>query len=186
MGDQGGIAVGIDVGLSGALAVVRGEGGGVLVTDLAPMPLLPKGGNGPYPRIAGGTLLTWLYERAGGRGPLTIGIEQMMPFSPGKLAAFGVGWQAGYVYGLVNALRILRLEHTSSYSVRIVHVPPIRWKKKFGLWGKPKTKQDILDTELAALCQPHPWFETGKKEDRIACCEAVAIAITAISDVAAG
>lgn len=112
--------IGIDNGLSGAIAVI-GEDGGLTLHD---MPVINIDGKRKYNIQAIAVLLKTVCGKES-----TVVLEKAQPFpGQGVVSMFSTGYCFGVMQGILTALCV-------PYQV----VPPQRWKKDFSLAGTEKT-----------------------------------------------
>ena len=116
--------VGIDPGLSGALACIDEQG---RVVATAKMPTQP---HGKSKRVSGAGLRTWLAEQQEG-APVALALLEQVASRPGQGVAsvFTFGRSYGAVEGVLSAL-----------AVPLDYVTPSRWKPAYGLTGASKAE----------------------------------------------
>lgn len=114
--------IGIDPGISGAIAVIDASPSGVWITDVTTMPTIKVGSAS---RVNAPALAEWLQEHDYAD---MCWIEKVgaMP-GQGVSSMFSFGHAAGMVEGIASALRI-----------PVTLVTPQAWKKSAGLIGKDK------------------------------------------------
>lgn len=126
--------VGIDPGVTGALALLDDDLQAVQVID---MPTLINGKKNEVNAVALGKILyKWSYDI--GTNNLTIILEEVhaMP-KQGVTSTFGFGDSFGCVRGVCGALQI-----------SMIRIPANQWKKKAGLLRKPKDAARALAQHL--------------------------------------
>lgn len=126
--------VGIDPGLTGALAVMEAAPFAT-IQDLTPMPILDKKVQGNQ---VADILRAWK--------PDMVVIEDLHAMPRGAIASFSLGWSCGVVTGVVQTL-----------SYPFTRLRPNAWKMAVGLRGKDKNASRLLATEL----WPH-WSDSFK------------------------
>ena len=135
--------LGIDPGLSGALACIDEQG---RVVTVAKMPTQP---HGKSKRVSGAGLRTWLAEQQEG-APVALALLEQVASRPGQGVAsvFSFGRSYGAVEGVLSAL-----------AVPLDYVTPTKWKPAYGLSGADKAasiaKAIDLFPELAAQKLTH-------------------------------
>jgi crossover junction endodeoxyribonuclease RuvC len=140
------LLVGIDPGLSGALAYIDAESGVLL--DLADMPTTAESGR----RVVDAReLCASVSQYAGALSLAAVEHVHSMP-GQGVRSVFSFGRSYGTVLAAIAP------------HCRIVDVPPQVWKRHFGLIGKPKS----ASRELAAKKFPNwaQWFARVKDDGR--------------------
>jgi len=141
--------VGIDVGISGAIAFLNDDLGFKYVFDMPVMALSGKKQQVNASEL-GKLFRVWLSPF--GDGPLdqaTAYVEQVhsMP-GQGVSATFNFGTGYGVIQGVLGALQI-----------PMVLVSPAAWKRRAGLTGKPKDASRTLAQQL------YPAAPLGRKKD---------------------
>ena len=157
------ISIGIDPGLTGAIAVIGGETGNEI--ELFDMPTSAKlTGKGQQLNLA--ALHFLLHDRLG-----EVWLEQVGPMpGQGVTSMFGFGRTVGQIEGIVSAL-----------GLPVQYVTPQRWKRPLGLIGRDKDAARTLAIQRfpavasmlarkkdcgradALLIAYHGWTQAAKK-----------------------
>lgn len=136
--------IGIDPGISGALALLEDDN---TLSDIVDMPIMPLKGNRNTVNAAevSKILKLWL----NGSGKVTAHLEQVsaMP-GQGVSSMFGFGVSYGIVQGVLASL-----------GIPVILVTPQQWKKRAGLLGKEK---DMARTMAQRL---YPMADLSRKKD---------------------
>ena len=141
------LIIGIDPGLSGALAALDAAGG-LRVVD---MPALEIVRNGKRKREVDAALLADAIEDLVGGQPAEVVVEQVgaMP-GQGVSSMFGFGQSFGIVLGVLAALRL-----------PVTRVPPATWSKAMGVGKGP----DAGRRRASELMPQHASLWARKKDD---------------------
>lgn len=136
--------IGIDPGLSGAVALLDGND---KIDDLIDMPVMAS--TGKRQQVNGAELAKIIKLWQQDSEPITAYVEQVsaMP-GQGVSSMFSFGKGCGVVEGVMAAL-----------GVPVVYVSPGAWKRRAGLIGKPKDMSRTLAQRL------YPLAELGRKKD---------------------
>lgn len=118
--------VGIDPGLTGALALVETIGDAIFLCEVEPMPVIAKRAQGN--QIAD-LLRHWQADM--------VVVEDLHAMPRGSIASFSLGWSCGAVVAVVQTLQ-----------QPLVRMRATEWKKLVGLIGKSKDDSRLLATEL--------------------------------------
>lgn len=135
--------IGIDPGITGAIAVCNGDPDTALVFD---MPILTDGKTKRVNAIALADLLRGLVIEY---SPEKVRIEKVGPMpGQGVTSMFNFGRGVGVIDGICGALQI-----------RVTYPTPQKWKKRAGLIGKNKDQARTRALEL------YPHLELHRKKD---------------------
>ena len=146
--------IGIDPGVSGALAILYGEN----QVEIADMPVMLSSKNRSQVNAAelAKILHRWEYRSSPASPPALPMSERLVAYvervgampHQGVVSMFGFGVSFGIVLGVLGALQI-----------PVVLVTPAKWKRRAGLIGKPKDYARTLAQQL------YPGIELGRKKD---------------------
>lgn len=147
------IALGIDVGRYGALALVKSHGSGMSeLLDVADMPTMPLAKNGKVKhRVSGSLLWADLVAAKDRHGKIDVCVVEEVSSSPqmGTTSSFEFGYSLGITVGIISCL-----------GVPIVFSSPARWKKDMRL-GSDKD----LSREMASRVWPDSAEIFRRKKD---------------------
>lgn len=146
--NKGGIMrIGIDPGVSGAIAFLNGT-----EVEVVDMPVMLSSKNKSQVNAAelAKILKGWVYPTTlGDFYNLSVYVERVgaMP-GQGVVSMFNFGVSYGIILGVLGALQL-----------PVILISPVKWKRRAGLIGKPKDYARTLAQQL------YPGIELGRKKD---------------------